>query len=100
MSTCPFCKSTLNTGATVCHSCGASHSYFDGKTKNDVLQWIFGCLMVFGIGFLCFVSPLAKINGSVEPGLLIIVGSIFMFFSGSIGAAHILMLMIGTRWRR
>jgi len=72
--TCPFCKSLVNEGAEVCHSCGAQKGYGGaGRSKHDA-GWL--GLMLAGLAYWAFSAddPLLSAFGA-----LISVGATVLF---------------------
>lgn len=51
---CPFCKSTVNADAEVCHSCGAQKGYDRAGQSKHVAGWI--ALFVGGLTYFAYTA--------------------------------------------
>lgn len=71
VETCPFCKTTLNEGAEVCHACGAQKGYGQAGQSKHVAGWI--GLFMAGLTYFAFSSdaPLLSLMGLFTGGVTV-----------------------------
>lgn len=78
---CPFCRSVIKPGATVCRSCGANKREFSGC----------GCVVALGITFGIAMSGLFAMAATLD-------GDIGLALGGA-GVALLLVAVVRRVWR-